>query len=215
MSVFISACTVTPPVEQTQIDLQETQIDPQETQTDPQEIQIQQLLSSANWALEEDRLTTPTENNALSDFRQVLLIDPSNAFARDGINRIVEQYLAWALDHAERSNLKRARQFVSIAEEIDPQHPNIQPVVNKINDQEDRVVTVFKLDPVAVRRKTVDAQELDRIAARIAHHRAFVTIRAPDDRSGRWLYQELNSRVDFRLEATLELSNNASVSLTR
>jgi hypothetical protein len=198
--VLISGCTVTPPIEPPPVDLTEAK--------------IQQLLSAADAAMQENRLTTPANNNAFDRYNLVLTLSPSNTLAIAGINRIVERYLAWALDQAERSNLKKARYYVALAEEIDPGHPNIKPVVNKINDQEDRVVSVFQLDATSVRNQSVDPDRFATIAARIQRHRSFITIRAPDDRSGRWLYQELNRQVDFRIEARFEINTNPSVSLT-
>ncbi len=202
LSVFISGCTVTLPAE------------PPPVTVDTADAKIQQLLSSADTAMGRDRLTTPLEDNAFDRYKQVLSLDSSNKLAIDGINRIVERYLAWAFDHTERSNLKKARHYISLAESIDPVHPNIQPVVNKINDQENKVIHVFKLDSNAIRDHSVDPARLETIAARIQRNRSFITIRAPDDRSGRWLYQELNRRVDFRVEARFERSSKASVSLT-
>ncbi len=200
LSVFISGCTVMPPVKSPPVDLTK--------------VKIQQLLSSADAAMQQNRLTTPADDNAFDRYKLVLTLNPSNTLAIAGINRIVERYLAWALDHAERSNLKKARYFVLLAEGIDPGHPNIKPVGNKINDQEDKVVSVFQLDATSVRDQSVDPTRFATIAARIQRHRAFITIRAPDDRSGRWLYQELNRQVDFRIEARFEISSNPSVSLT-
>ncbi|MFP6794913.1 MAG: hypothetical protein VB996_16785 [Pseudomonadales bacterium] len=200
LSVFISGCTVMPPVKPPPVDLTKAK--------------IQQLLSSADAAMQQNRLTTPADDNAFDRYKLALTLNPSNTLAIAGINRIVERYLAWALDHAERSNLKKARYFVLLAEGIDPGHPNIKPVGNKINDQEDKVVSVFQLDATSVRDQSVDPTWFATIAARIQRHRAFITIRAPDDRSGRWLYQELNRQVDFRIEARFEISSNPSVSLT-
>ena len=200
LSVFIPGCTVMPPVNPPPVDLTEEK--------------IQQLLSSADAAMQHNQLTTPADDNALDRYKLILTLNPSNTLAIAGINRIVERYLAWALDHAERSNLTKARYFVSLAEGIDPAHPNIKPVVNKINDQEDKVVSVFQLDATSVRNQSVDSGLFATIAARIQRHRAFIIIRARDDRSGRWLYQELNRRVDFRIEARFEISSNPSVSLT-
>jgi hypothetical protein len=200
MSVFISGCTVLPPAKTPPASL--TKVD------------IQQLLFSADVAIEQNRLTTPADDNAFDRYKLVLTLNPSNTFARAGINRIVEKYLAWALNHAERSNIKKARYFVSLADSIDPNHPNIKPVVNKINDQEDKVVSVFKLDTTSVRDRSVEPTRLATIAAKIKRHRAFITIKAPDDKSGRWLYRELNRQVEFRIEARFEKSSNASVSLT-
>ena len=198
--VFISGCTVTPPIKPPPVDLTE--------------VKIQQLLSAADVAMQLNQLTTPVDDNAFDRYKLVLTLNPSNTLAIAGINRIVERYLAWALDQTERSNLKKARYFVSLAEGIDPGHPNIKPVVNKINDQEDRVVSVFQLDATSVRNQSVDPDRFATIAARIQRHRSFITIRAPDDRSGRWLYQELNRQVDFRIEARFEINSHPSVSLT-
>ena len=200
LSVFISGCTVMPPLKPPPVDRTK--------------VKIQQLLSSADAAMQQNRLTTPADDNAFDRYKLALTLNPSNTLAIAGINRIVERYLAWALDHAERSNLKKARYFVLLAEGIDPGHPNIKPVGNKINDQEDEVVSVFPLDATAVRDQSVDPTRIATIAARIQRHRAFVTIRAPNDRSGRWLYQELNRQVNFRIEARFEISSNPSVSLT-
>lgn len=198
--VLISGCTVTPPIEPSPVDLTGAK--------------IQQLLAAADVAMQENRLTTPANDNAFDRYNLVLALSPSNKVAIAGINRIVERYLTWALDQAERSNLKKARYYVTLAEEIDSGHPNIKPVVNKINDQEDKVVSVFKLDATSVRNQSVDPDRFATIAARIQRHRSFITIRAPDDRSGRWLYQELNRQVDFRIEARFEINTNPSVSVT-
>ena len=200
-AVFISGCTAMPDVEPPPVD--------------STKVTIQQLLSAADTAMEQNRLTTPSDDNALDRYEQVLTLNPSNTLAIAGINRIVERYLVWALDLTEKSNLKKARYFVSLADEIDPNHPNIEPVVNKINDQEEKVFRIFKLDATSVRDQTIDPNVLAEIAAKIQRDRAFITIRAPDDRSGRWLYQELNRQVEFRIEATFERSSNASVSLTQ
>ena len=206
-SVFISGCTVTSPVNQPPADLTKVTID-------LTKLTIQRLLTSAHTAMEQNRLTTPANDNAFDRYKRVLTLNPSNTLAIDGINRIVERYLTWALDHAKKSNLESARYFVSLAEGIDPDHPNIKAVVNRMNNQIDKVISVFKLNATSVRDQSVDPVRLETIAAKIQRHHAFITIRAPDDRSGRWLYQELNRQVDFRIEARFERSSNASVSLT-
>ncbi|MGV0035508.1 MAG: hypothetical protein ACNYPE_11325 [Candidatus Azotimanducaceae bacterium WSBS_2022_MAG_OTU7] len=107
LSVFISGCTVTLPPD--------PKPPPVAVAVATAGAKIQQLLSSADTAMEQNRLTTPLEDNAFDRYKQVLSLDPSNKLAIDGINRIVERYLAWALDHAERSSLKRARHYVSLA----------------------------------------------------------------------------------------------------
>lgn len=175
--------------------------------------EVDELLREAALALEVNRLTTPAEDNAYDRYLEVLRLDPDNDLARNGINTIVETYLAWALDNAERNNFSRARQYVTRAQSVDGSHPNIRPVVNRINDLEDSDVTVFSLDAEQVLNRTVSGREFTRIARKIARHDAFVEIRAPTDASGRWIYQQLNQRVDRRITARFVLSSEPSVSV--
>lgn len=179
------------------------------------DLRINVLLSDANAAFDKNRLTTPKHDNAYHRYLAMLSIEANNPEALNGINAIVEKYLSWALDNAEQGKLSRARQYVAKAELIDESHPNIIPVVKMINDLEDKTTTVFQLDPVSVRNKQATRIDFARIAGQIQLHHAFVIIRAASDVSGRWLYQELNQRVDFRIEARFEQSKSPSISLVR
>ena len=182
---------------------------------DSTETRINQLLNEAHAALEKNRLTTPKHDNAYDRYLAVLSLEADNPEALDGINAIVEKYLSWAMDNAEQGKLSRARQYVAKAELIDKSHPNIRPAAKMINDLEDKTTTVFQLDPVSVRNKQATRIEFARIAGQIQLHHAFVIIRAANDVSGRWLYQELTQRVDYRIEARFEHSNSPSISLVR
>ena len=84
-----------------------------------------------------------------------------------------------------------------------------------INDREERRETRFRVDPGALKLRQEDAINFSAAADYISRHRAFVTIRAPDDASGRWLYQMLNKRVSFRIEARFELQSKPEILLTR
>ena len=44
-------------------------------------------------ALDDDRLMTPIDDNAHQRFQRVLAMDPGNAIALDGLNRIVIRYV--------------------------------------------------------------------------------------------------------------------------
>lgn len=187
----------------------------QRTPTRPIESPVDQLLGQAELNYRNNQLTTPSDDNALLKFQAVLALDPGNVIAQDGINRIVEKYLAWARDHAESGNLSKARVYVSRAESVDATHPNIVPVVNLINDREDLKTMLFTLDRQAVLRRNAKRIDFESIARAIVQKQAFVTIRAPDDASGRWLYQELNKRVSFRVEAAFNITSTPSIVLTR
>lgn len=181
---------------------------------EPVETAVDRLLAMAELNYENNQLTTPKDNNALQKYRTVLRQDPHNQEALDGINRIVEKYLAWARDHAEQRNFSKARLYVARAESADATHPNINPVVNLINEREEQKTTIFTLGRNDVLNRSSNRRDLEEIAHQITRTRAFVTIRAPNDASGRWLYQELNARVPFRVEAAFEVRSTPSVLLT-
>ncbi len=174
---------------------------------------INRLLDSARAAFDTDRLTTPEGNNAHQYYRQVLALDAGNPTAMEGISAIVETYLTWAMARAERGQYSRARLYLDRARAVDDSHPNIGPFLNMIRESEAKVTVDFALDPRAVRGKRPEGIGFDRIASHIEQESAFVTIRAPDDASGRWLYQELNRRVSFRIEARFERASRPSISL--
>ena len=174
---------------------------------------INRLLDSARAAFNTDRLTTPEGDNAHQYYRQVLAFDAGNPAALEGISAIVETYLTWAMARVERGQYSRARLYLNRASTVDDSHPNIGPVLNMIRESEEKITIDFALDPRAVRGKRPEGIGFDRIANRIEQESAFVTIRAPDDASGRWLYQELNRRVSFRIEARFERASRPSISL--
>ena len=185
------------------------------TPLDPREVKINNLLDQARTAFEDNRLTTPDDDNAYLRYLQVLALDPLREEAAMGINAIVEQYLSWAIEGARRGNFKGAERFVRKAETIDGTHPNILPVRTMIKDKELEETTTFDLDPMAVANRLADQIAFASIAEQIVADPAFVTIRAASDEIGRWIYQELNRLSTVRIEARFEASHSPSISLTR
>ena len=175
---------------------------------------IDRLLAKAELAFEKTYLTTPTDSCAFRFYSDALKINPQNEVALLGINNIVEQYLSWALNNADIGNYDRARHYLERARSIDDSHPNIQPVLQSIQEHEQAIVNEFHLDPERVEARKVSKTMLRRIARLISAHNTFVTIQAPDDATGRWLYKELNERVDFRIQAEFELSKNPRIYLS-
>ncbi|MDJ0657606.1 MAG: protein kinase [Xanthomonadales bacterium] len=55
---------------------------------------ILDLLADANRFLEDNELTTPPRDNAFERFEAVMLLDPDNMQAREGMVRIVERYVS-------------------------------------------------------------------------------------------------------------------------
>ena len=166
---------------------------------------IRRLLAEAQLAFEARRLTSPRRSNALQRYRQVLSLDPGNTHARNGINIIVEQYLTWAILDAEEGNYSAAFSYIRHASAVDPEHLNIPAVRQKIERQRSNRERVFRLERHRLNERMVASDTLEAIVAEILKGGAFVVIRAPDDESGRWLYQRLNSMTSSRIEASLEV----------
>ena len=191
---------------------QPKQID--ETPTVVAENPINQLLTEAKLAFKKNQLTTPSDSSAYRFYMDALKIDPKNEKALLGINNIVEQYLSWALAKADIGDYDRARQYLQHARSIDRSHPNIQPVLLSIKEQEQAKIKEFDIDPERLEARRVSKMVLRRIAQEIIDNNTFVTIQAPDDASGRWLYRELNDRVDFRIQAAFKINKKPRIYLS-
>jgi hypothetical protein len=202
--VILSGCTVTQPTPT-----------PPPKRIETIDDGITRLLEEAQTAFDENRLTTPPEHSAYQRYLDVLSSEPANEKALAGINTIVEQYLSWALNQAEIGHYRRAREYVDKARWVDGTHPNIDPVFNAIIEREKAIVTRFDLNLDAVHNRRVSKLLLRHISRQIRPDTTFVTIQAPDDTTGRWLYQQLNDRVDFRIQAKFERSSNPAILLSR
>lgn len=173
------------------------------------------LLDKARLAFERNHLKTPESTSAFRFYKEVLSIDPQNEEARSGIADIAERYLTWALDNANANNHERARRYIDLAYSVDHSHPNIEPILQRIKEREQAVVTAFELDSRSVKQRRTSKMLFRQIAKQIKPNETFVTISAPDDASGRWLYQELNKRVDFRVPAEFKIGEHCTISLTK
>ncbi len=78
------------------------------------------LINLAHQQIEDKKLTTPAGDNAYETFRSILVIEPRNKAALAGIEKIINRYTAWAKLDIKDNNIKRARYFLTLAIEINP-----------------------------------------------------------------------------------------------
>ena len=174
----------------------------------PADPRIALLLDQAHFAYVQDRLTTPIENNAYLKYLQVLSINPNNSMANQGIAEIVEKYLAWAMDAAAIQNYRKAWAYVTKANSVDENHPNIQSVSELIKKRQLAKHMTFTLSGPRLEKRSVSIlEELQEIAAFIEEHKASIVITARSDEEGRWIYQRLNYASENRIRATFELNS--------
>lgn len=76
---------------------------------------IDQLLEKAEAALQMDRLELPEQDNAVSYYKQVLALDPSNIRARQGVEAVGLKYIELSREALSRENYSLARRKIEKA----------------------------------------------------------------------------------------------------
>lgn len=86
---------------------------------------IENMLALAEQNFVASRYTTPPGNNASEHYRQVLVLDPGNRRAKDGLGKIVVTYLGMAERAIAREDFARAKHYLARAEAVDAGVPAI------------------------------------------------------------------------------------------
>jgi hypothetical protein len=94
---------------------------------------IEQLLFRAQQSLDDFRLMTPEEDNAYGYYRAVLLLDPANDDANEGIQEIVDRYITLVRKAADQHEHARARRYVSRALSIQPDNRELLVLQDSID----------------------------------------------------------------------------------
>lgn len=105
-----------------QIDLKASLI----TKTD--EVLIQKYLVAAEKAYNAGYLTTPSRNNAYKYYQMVLVKEPENAEARDGLLKIVGRYVQFIEKAKIEGKLNMVRLYLQRAELVLPDDPKLQNI---------------------------------------------------------------------------------------
>ncbi len=94
---------------------------------------IEQHLAAAEESFNALRMMTPPGNNAYEHYQAVLAIDPNNAAANAGIQKMVDKYVGLAQNAVAGGNLSKARVFVDRAETLSPGTPKLANLRNMLN----------------------------------------------------------------------------------
>jgi serine/threonine-protein kinase len=96
-------------------------------------VRIVGLLRGAETALEENRLQSPSGNNAYEKYRTVLDMDPSNKEAQQGLVDVASRYLVLTERALSTKDLATAKRYLSKASSIAPHHPRLGKVRAKVD----------------------------------------------------------------------------------
>jgi hypothetical protein len=86
---------------------------------------INELLQVAEQRLKEQKLSLPPMDNAVHYYQQVLILDPGNPQARDGLTRVVASYVALAQKAWSRGESQDLQQYADKGLALDPDNPTL------------------------------------------------------------------------------------------
>lgn len=116
---------------------------------------LDEVLEKARLAMDERRYIEPNKNNALEYFRQVLMLDPGNAEATEGLKRLGGLLIARARTALEERRFDNALAELEAARSIDQNDPRLAEVDAKLDSM--RAQTAL-----AQIQATLAAQNFDR-----------------------------------------------------
>jgi len=97
---------------------------------------ISGLIALAEAALGEDRLLIPDQKNAYSYYRQVLALEPGNADALSGLDKVVGRYIELARYAIQRQDKVRAKRYVERGLRVRPRDERLlalQDIVDMVS----------------------------------------------------------------------------------
>lgn len=94
--------------------------------------EVAALLARAERRLEAAQLLDPPDDNAYSAYREVLRMEPGNAQAEAGLERIATRHLALAQQKWHDGDLRGGMTMAQRGLKVDPKHPELQAFVKEI-----------------------------------------------------------------------------------
>ena len=154
---------------------------------------VEYFLNRAEVALDKGQLDTPYDDNAFAWYQRVLEIAPDQPDATYGLERIVERYIARAMEAIAREAWLVARAELDFAEQIDRGSAGILVLRRQIKLLENARRWSLDLPADEVRRRSRSASlKLKNFSPTARAPNARVMIRAGSDADGRWMYEQLN-----------------------
>ena len=141
---------------------------------DPLRIKIQALLDEAQQNLEQEKVISPSNDNAFQKYQAVTFLDDNNKEAKQGLLTISNLFLAKAERSIQQKNLKSANEQVKQAEEIYQANPKISQLnrmlveakktaeknqqANAENERKSRIAQQQKQAQLAEERRQLEAR---------------------------------------------------------
>ncbi len=204
-SLVLSACQAPPPI-------------PQEQSPPAQQVVnkawLYPRLDAADEAIDNLHLAYPEQGSALGLYREILARYPEQEDALRGIERIVEEYVALALQAGEAGQFARAKSMLDRGRLIVPDHPSLEPTAEQIRLLSQAERKKLKLSQAQIKdRDPATFAQLAAMGAEAVNRSCRFVINAINDEQGRQIYaglsdgaqsQRIRAQVKIRLPAGVE-----------
>ncbi len=98
--------------------------------------EIDRLLDKAATAFEDDRLRIPEGNNAWQYYLDVLALEPDNAIATAGLQRIAARYYELAMAAFDAGNIDSVRVFIRRGLGVVPKEPKLTELAEELDQRQ-------------------------------------------------------------------------------
>jgi len=190
-----------------------------------QQKMVNSLLAEADYCLSQNKLLNPIYDNAHDRYRAVLLMDPNNERAKEGLQTISLHLVDLARNAAKRGNLNEAQSLIRSAKGVDNnlvvqdaaetlrKQIGNAPITKSYTPTEGEVVLDAKL---LQSRDPQLTTQLVKIAQKAKQTDEFVLITARTDADGRYIYQLLRNAVPgYLVRGDIKIGSPARVKLVK
>lgn len=174
------------------------------------------MLYEARVAYDDNRLTSPSGDNALDRYYQVLQLDPGNAVALQGIQDIVLRYVDLADVAMRQGQYAEADSLLDRAEALNVARPELLAAWQRLERARQTEVRRYELDPNGLAEQSLEIMvQIGEIAQHIQRSEATFLINARNDAEGRWIYKVMREAVGgYRLRGNIDISSNPGILVT-
>lgn len=177
---------------------------------------IADILFEARRALDENRLMSPRNNNAYDRFREVLIYDPGNKVANEGLDMIVQRYVQLANAASKIGDFDEARLMLSRARSVGRLPELIADGQSRLQEAEQMDFEYFSLDPEQLNKESRQLMsQLREIAQQLYNDEdARFLITARSDEEGRRIYSIMREAIGgYRLRGNISIGNELGVQI--
>jgi len=174
------------------------------------------ILYAAKVAYADNRLMSPSGNNAYDRYIEVLQLDPGNAVALEGIQDIALRYINLADTATVQGKYDDAASLLARAARLNPDRLELEPARERLRAARRNKIESYDLNPEGLREQSLETMvRLAEIAQHIMRNEATFLINARSDEEGRWIYRVMREAVGGqRLRGNIDISSNPHILVT-